>query len=59
MEKNKCTLEKDINQCPHFNPDNGDCEAENPCSFVSRAVERSFDKGDFAREERWYEKYYK
>lgn len=59
MEKNKCTLEKTINHCPHFNPDNCDCGAEKPCSFVSKAVGRSSEEGKRTREERWYEKYYK
>lgn len=58
MTKINCTLEKDINKCPHFVLDDGTCTADNPCSFAEKPGNRAPDKDEYVREERWFEKYY-
>lgn len=49
----KCTLEKDINKCPHYNPETEECNRQEPCSFG-----QTREQPTFVRKERWYEKYY-
>lgn len=51
----KCTLPKDINNCPFCNKGKMECNNENnKCSFHEVVEDTKYE-----RKERWYEKYYK
>lgn len=49
-----CGLEQDINKCPHFNKDNGQCKYSPVCTYQMEKKSES----EFTRNHRWYEKYY-
>lgn len=53
----KCTLEHDVNKCPFFIPEPGECKNENACSFQEK--ENVIKPNTYVRKERWYEEYYK
>lgn len=59
MGKVICTLDKDINRCPHYRSDDLSCANEKPCSFGQIGGDETKISGEYVREERWYEKYYK
>lgn len=59
MKKVICTLDKELNECPYYKADDQSCHSENPCSFSRSDEEHSPKTGQYIREERWYEKYYK
>lgn len=50
-----CTLNKDLNQCPHFDGEQHCNLPENPCGMLR--IQNNLKK--YIREVRWYEKYYK
>lgn len=54
----QCTLEADINKCPHYLIEKEHCSVNNEvcCFFRKPGYEK--DSG-YKREPRWYEKYYK
>ncbi len=51
----RCTLESDINSCPHFQKENSLCKYKEKCSYQFVPIE----KEPYVRKERWYEKFYK
>ena len=53
----KCTMDADINQCPHYEVATQECKMNGKCSFQSSEVEKY--KHKYERKERWYERYYK
>lgn len=55
MDKILCTMDEDINKCPHFDKNTKLCCYKMECTF--QQVEESVL--EYKREERWYEKYYK
>lgn len=54
----KCTLDKDINTCNHYDPITEECSNPNKCSFQDR-IDTSKVTLSYERKERWYEKYYR
>lgn len=53
MGINRCTLSKDINNCPFCDMENMLCDKEDTkCAFQVKENEKP-------KEEKWFEKYYK
>lgn len=53
----KCTLDSNINNCPFYKIKTSECNNEKECSFKEK--DKSNKTGEYVREERWYEKYYR
>lgn len=54
----KCTLSKDINNCPFCDKEKMECHKDDTnCAFRREYKEEPTAK--YERKERWYEKYYK
>lgn len=53
----KCSLKKDVNNCPFYLVDTLGCENSKKCSFQEN--EEQEVKREFVRKPRWYERYYK
>lgn len=55
----RCTLAADINKCPYYDKKTGNCIQEDSCSFQEIKMQQDRLSKEFAREERWYEKFIK
>ena len=51
-----CTLDRNLNNCPHFDGNNHCTNPETKCGML-RIQDNT--KKNYIRKERWYEKYYK
>ena len=56
MQKIVCTLDRDINNCPYYDPETSSCKKEDPCNFGEKKDGKA---STYVRKKRWYEKYYK
>jgi len=53
-----CSLDIEINSCPHLSDDGRTCNSDNSsCTF--RKESEAVESTKYIRKQRWYDKYYK